>query len=184
MHYVQIDLFGKVGVGKTTIYNHFKGDRHMKHGGNLVEDWRVFYAKCWIFKERFKNYMVFLSDPKFDMRWRDLDVKFLEEKFEPTNIVMVVTDSTPEDVVAVKNSLKLLPKLKLGLITFVLANKQDLPDALSVSEIKERLSTNDVYGLSALSPDAKEILEEAFLEAKNRYLLMLSKRNEQLDLID
>lgn len=184
MYYVQLDLFGKVGVGKTTIYNLFAGDKYMQDGGNLCDDFRVYYRRCWVFPRVSEHYMCFLSDPVFEMRWKDLQFKFLKKMFEPTNVIYIVTDSTPEDVEAVKNSLNLYDKLKRGLIIFVIANKQDLPDAVPVEKIKEILGINDVYGLSALSPDAKEIMEKALRDGLNRYLLMLTKRGERLELVD
>ncbi len=184
MYYIQLDMFGRVGVGKTTIYNLFAGDKYMQEGGNLCDDYRVYYRRCWLFPRISEHYMVFLSDPLFEMRWKDLQLKFLKKMFEPTNVVFIVTDSTEEDVQAVKNSLGIYEKLKLGLIIFVIANKQDLPNALPVEKIKEILGINDVYGVSAIDLASKPILERAFRDGLNRYLLMLSKRGERLSLVD
>ena len=90
--YVTIDLFGKVGCGKTTIFELFAGTRLLKHGGNLSYDFRGWYAKCWILPRHWEKTMVFLADPKLEFRWRDLQAKHLRKLFEPTNILVLVTD--------------------------------------------------------------------------------------------
>ena len=174
--YVTIDLFGKVGTGKTTIFELFAGDRFLKDGGNLSYDFRTYYARCWVLEKRWEHTMVFLTDPKLDMRWRDLRAKHLRKLCEPTNVLMIVTDSTKEDVEAVKQSFQMWPRIKRKFIIFVIANMQDLPDRLSVPEIKAVLQMEDVIGLSATDPGAKEIIEEFLEHATHRYFQMLSKR--------
>ena len=117
--YVTVDLFGKVGVGKTTIFEPFAGDRLLKDGGNLSYDYRTYYARCWVLERRWDHTMVFLTDPKLDMRWKDLRVKHLQKLFEPTNVLIIVTDSTKEDVQAIKKSFSIFPRIKKKLIIFV-----------------------------------------------------------------
>ncbi len=182
--YVTIDLFGKVGVGKTTIFELFAGDKFLKEGGNLSYDMRTYYAKCWVMEKRWEHTMVFLSDPKLEMRWKDLRAKYLRKLLEPTNILMIVTDSTREDVQAIKQSFEMWPRIKRKLILFVIANMQDIPDRLSVETIKEILCMNDVIGISALKEDTKEILEKFLENATIRYFTMLSKRGEALSIYD
>ena len=72
--------------------------------------------------------MVFLTDPKLDMRWKDLRVRHLQRLFEPTNVLMIVTDSTKEDVMAVKQSFSMYPKIKRKLIIFIIASIIDPTD--------------------------------------------------------
>ena len=182
--YVTIDLFGKVEVGKTTIFNHFAGNHFLQEGGNLSYDMRTYYARCWVLPNRWAHSMVFLADPKFEMRWKDLNVRYLQKMFEPTNILMIVTDSTEEDVMAVKNSFSFYPRVKRSLIKFVIANKQDLPDRLSVNEIQKTLEMKEVLGLSAIAKDTKAKVEPFLEEAVKRYFLMLSKKGQEMELID
>src|SRR6056297_379383 len=163
--YVTIDLFGKVGVGKTTIFELFAGDRLLKYGGNLSYDFRGYYAKCWVLPRRWTHSMVFLADPKLEWRWRDLKVKHLRKLFEPTNILMIVTDSTEEDVDNIKKSFSIYPKIKRKLIIFVIANMQDKKDHMNVEQIKERLGMRHVLGLNATSEGAKKKLEPFLEEA-------------------
>ncbi|MHA1746645.1 MAG: hypothetical protein ACTSWW_11640, partial [Promethearchaeota archaeon] len=152
------------------------GNRYLKDGGNLSFDFRTYYARCWVLEKRWEHTMVFLTDPKLDMRWRDLRAKHLRKLCEPTNVLMIVTDSTKEDVEAVKQSFQMWPRIKRKFIIFVIANMQDLPDRLSVPEIKTVLQMEDVIGLSATDPGAKEIIEEFLERATLRYFQMLSKR--------
>ena len=182
--YVTIDLFGKVGAGKTTLFNHFAGNCFLQEGGNLSYDMRTYYARCWVLPNRWSHRMVFLADPKFEMRWKDLNVKYLQKMFEPTNILMIVTDSTEEDVMAVKNSFSFYPRVKRSLIKFIIANKQDLPDRMSVPDIQKTLEMKEVLGLSAIAEDTKAKVEPFLEEAVKRYFLMLSKKGQEMELVD
>lgn len=182
--YVTVDLFGKVGVGKTTIFELFAGDRLLKDGGNLSYDFRIYYARCWVLERRWEHTMVFLADPKLDMRWKDLKVRHMRKLFEPTNVLLIVTDSTKEDVLAVKQSFSMYPKIKRKLIIFVIANMQDKEGRLDVQEIKDILEMQDVLGLTATDPGAKELVEDFIENGVLRYFNMLSKRGEALLLLD
>ena len=184
--YVTIDLFGKISCGKTTIFEMFAGKKFLKEGGNLSYDFRTYYARCWILERRWEHTMVFLADPKLEMRWRDLRAKHLRKLMEPTNILIIVTDSTREDVNAVKESFKMWPRIKRKMIIFIIANMQDLPDRLSVSEIKEILNMNDILGISATdgNPETKAKIEQFIEEATIRYFRMLAKRGQVMSVLD
>jgi hypothetical protein len=184
--YITIDLFGKVGTGKTTIFELFlkEGNRFLKDGGNLSYDFRTYYARVWILEKRWSHTMVFLTDPKLDMRWRDLRAKHLRKLCEPTNVLLIVTDSTKEDVEAVKESFRMWPRIKRKLIIFVIANMQDLPNRLTVPEIKTILQMEDVIGLSAIDPGAKKTVEDFVEHATLRYFQMLAKRGAVMAFLD
>ncbi|MHA1520374.1 MAG: GTPase domain-containing protein [Promethearchaeota archaeon] len=182
--YVTVDLFGKVGVGKTTIFEPFAGDRFLKDGGNLSYDYRTYYARCWVLERRWDHTMVFLTDPKLDMRWKDLRVKHLQKLFEPTNVLIIVTDSTKEDVQAIKKSFSIFPRIKKKLIIFVIANMQDIEGRLPVDEIKTILEMKDVLGLNAKDPKSKDLVEKFIEEGVIRYFTMVSKRGQAMMLLD
>ncbi len=184
--YVTIDLFGKVGCGKTTIFELFAGNKFLKEGGNLSYDFRTYYAKCWVLERRWEHTMVFLADPKLEMRWRDLRAKHLRKLLVPTNVLIIVTDSTREDVNAVKQSFKIWPRIKRKMIIFIIANMQDLPGRLSGAEIKEILSMNDVLELNATNgdPETKVKIEQFIEEATIRYFRMLAKRGQVMSVLD
>jgi hypothetical protein len=128
--------------------------------------------------------MVFLADPKFDLRWKSLNIKYLRKMFEPTNILMIVTDSSEEDVEAVKNSLEMYPRVKRNLVIFLIANMQDKANVLSVEKIKLITGIQDIIGISAISPNTKQLLEPFFEEAIKRYFLMLSKQGLEMEFLD
>ncbi len=184
--YVTIDLFGKVGCGKTTIFELFAGKKFLKEGGNLSYDFRTYYAKCWVLENRWEHTMVFLADPKLEMRWRDLRAKHLRKLMEPTNVLIIVTDSTLEDVNAVKESFKIWPRIKRKMIVFIIANMQDLPGRLSGTEIKEILSMNDVLELTATDgePKTKIKIERFIEEATLRYFRMLERKGQVMAVLD
>ena len=184
--YVTIDLFGKVGCGKTTIFEMFAGNKFLKDGGNLSYDFRTYYARCWILERKWEHTMVFLTDPKLEMRWKDLRAKHLRKLLEPTNILIIVTDSTPEDVNAIKQSFKMWPRIKRKLIIFIIANMQDLPGRLSGAEIKKILNMNDVLELNATDPNpaTKEKIENFLEEATIRFFRMLAKRGQVMSVLD
>jgi len=158
--------------------------RMLEEEGNLSYDPRVYYARCWILPRRWEHSMVFLTDPKFDMRQNSLDSNYLTKMFEVTNVLMIVTDSTTEDVDAITRCIPMYFRIKRGLIIFIIANMQDNPDALTIEEIKLKTGISDVIGLSALDPQSKEQLETFFEEAVKRYFLLLEKRGQTLELVN
>ena len=184
--YVTIDLFGKISCGKTTIFELFAGKRFLKEGGNLSYDFRTYYARCWVLEKRWEHTMVFLADPKLEMRWKDLRAKHLRKLMEPTNILIIVTDSTREDVNAIKQSFKMWPRIKRKMIIFIIANMQDLPGRLSGAEIKKILSMSDVLELNATDgdPETKFKVEQFIEEATIRYFRMLAKRGQVMSVLD
>jgi hypothetical protein len=181
VHFISIDLFGKVSVGKTTIFEMFADPqgRTLHDGGNLSPDPRIYYARCWILPNRWEDHMVFLADPKFDMRRHDLPISILNNYFGPTNVLVLVTDSTPEDVEAVARCIPEYMRIKPGLIIFIIANMQDCEGAVSPEEISRQTGIGDVLGISALDVSIKPQLEEFFEKAVKRYFMLISKRGEK-----
>ena len=155
----------------------------LENGGNLSYDPRVYYARCWILPRRWEHSMVFLTDPKFDMRQNSLDNTFLTKMLEPTNVLMLVTDSTKEDVESIARSIPIYCRLKRGLIIFIIANMQDNPDVLTVDEIKAQTGIGDVLGIAAINPDTKLELESFFEESVRRFFHLLERRGQTLELV-
>ncbi|QEE15570.1 GTPase domain-containing protein [Promethearchaeum syntrophicum] len=184
--YVTIDLFGKVGCGKTTIFELFAEKKFLKEGGNLSYDFRTYYARCWVLRRRWEHTMVFLTDPKLEMRWKDLRAKHLRKLLVPTNILLIVSDSTLEDVNAIKQSFKIWPRIKRKMIIFIIANMQDLPGRLSGAEIKKILNINDILEINATdgNPETRIKIEEFIEEATIRYFRMLAKRGLVMSVLD
>jgi hypothetical protein len=127
--------------------------------------------------------MIFLTDPKFDMRQNSLDNTFLSRMLEPTNVLMLVTDSTKEDVESISRSIPIYCRLKRGLIIFIIANMQDNPNVLTVDEIKAQTGIGDVLGIVAINPNTKLELESFFEESVLRYFHLLERRGQTLELV-
>ncbi len=72
-----------------------------------------------------------------------------------TNTIMVVTDSTIEGVQKTKS---IVEKYKNKVQNFlIIANKQDVPGALSPNEVKSILGI-ETHGLTAINPTCKQAL--------------------------
>ena len=82
--------------------------------------------------------------------------RFMYDTFLPgTNAILVVTDSTKDGVLKTK---ALVDQYKSSVDNFIIiANKQDLPGALSPSEVQSILGA-DTHGLVALDSDNKRVL--------------------------
>lgn len=77
-------------------------------------------------------------------------------------LAVLVCDSTKENVKKTKEILDRFER-SLGTKIIAIANKQDLPGALSAQEIQKQLGGLKTYGMSAILPELhqrmKEILE-------------------------
>jgi small GTP-binding protein len=82
---------------------------------------------------------------------------FLWEMFlKGTKVVFAVTDSTPKNVLLTKELIKKTKKCCQKLVC--IANKQDLPGALTPEEIERQLKV-ETYGITALDPEYRAMLE-------------------------
>jgi len=144
---VKCTLTGYGGVGKTTIVKLVaKGITISKHIPTILADVEELAI------EGIEPYRVTLftvaGQPEY---WRTWMVTT-----EGSDFVVLVTDSSEEDVVRLQKEIlpylmKITPYSRFTLI----ANKQDLPDRLPASAIEE-LTGFPSYPLVAISPDAKE----------------------------
>jgi len=89
--------------------------------------------------------------------------KFMWQDFlRGAGLAVLVCDSTKKNV---KKTKELLDRFErsLGTKIIAIANKQDLPGALSAQEVQKRLGGLKTYGMSAILPELhqrmKEILE-------------------------
>jgi len=97
----------------------------------------------------------------------------LSERLKQFYLFIIVTDSSPQNITAIKHLL--LPKLKrvapyAAFLT--IANKQDLPNRLSTDLIEKILCTH-TYPLCAIAPESKDF----FINLLNEIILL---RQEQL----
>ncbi|MHA1131888.1 MAG: ADP-ribosylation factor-like protein [Candidatus Helarchaeota archaeon] len=82
--------------------------------------------------------------------------RFMYDSFLPgTNTILVVTDST---IHGVQQTKPLIDKYKNAVQNFIIiANKQDLPGALSPTEVESILGV-ETHGLVAVNPNNKQLL--------------------------
>ena len=77
-----------------------------------------------------------------------------------SDVLLVVTDSTYRNVFDSSLFLKLIRKHEPNAKVAIIANKQDLPDALSIEEVKKVLPEFPVFPFVALDPDNQEKIIE------------------------
>ncbi|MHA1379450.1 MAG: ADP-ribosylation factor-like protein [Candidatus Helarchaeota archaeon] len=136
----KIALVGFSGVGKTTITRLIRADKIPKvHNPTMTGD--IHTVK--IGKLHF-NLWDFAGQEQFSFLWP----KFVKD----SDAVLIITDSTLKNIEKSKFFIKLtkekVPTARLS----VVANKQDLPDALTAEEI-EKLLKIKTYGMIAVDPN-------------------------------
>jgi len=144
---VKCTLTGYGGVGKTTIVKLVaKGITVTKHIPTILADVEELAIEG---IEPFKvTLFTVAGQPEYWRTWMLTT--------EGSDFVVLVTDSSPEDVERLQKEIlpylmQITPYSRFTLI----ANKQDLPDRLPASAIEE-LTGFPSYPLVAISPDAKE----------------------------
>ena len=96
----------------------------------------------------------FGGQKRFKFMWQDF--------LRGAGLAVLVCDSTKKNVKKTKEILDRFER-SLGTKIIAIANKQDLPGALSAQEVQKRLGGLKTYGMSAILPELhqrmKEILE-------------------------
>ncbi|MHC1590627.1 MAG: ADP-ribosylation factor-like protein [Candidatus Helarchaeales archaeon] len=147
---IKASIMGHPGVGKSTLMKLLKGasEQELKqpHSPTVGIDFATVEVQ---------------NDLKLSMH--DLggqeQFRFLWDSFIPgTKVLCFITDSTPSNVAQTK---KLVEKYKSynGAKVIAVANKQDLPEALSPEEIQARLGIKTV-GMVAIDPSNRRVLFE------------------------
>ena len=135
----KISIIGFSGVGKTTITKLIKSEEiPMKHIPTITGD---------VATIKFGNLYFFLWDFAGQEQFSFLWSKFIQE----SDAVLLITDSTLTNVEKSKFFLDLIRKEAPHSNSAVIANKQDLPNALNVKSIEE------VLGLKTYSMIAVEL---------------------------
>ncbi|MHA1803136.1 MAG: ADP-ribosylation factor-like protein [Promethearchaeota archaeon] len=124
----KISIVGFSGVGKTTIKKLIKLDEiPLEHIPTISGD----IATIKIGK-LFFNLFDFAGQDQFRYLWKSF--------IKGSDSVLIVTDSTPKNIEASKFFLELIEKEVPYARTAIIANKQDLPGAMSPEEIEEILN--------------------------------------------
>ncbi|MHA1149543.1 MAG: ADP-ribosylation factor-like protein [Promethearchaeota archaeon] len=143
----KICLLGDSNVGKSTLLSLLQGKdlngERKPTIGLEIENSHLNGKKCAIWdlggQERFK------------MMWQDF--------LRGAGLTVVVTDSTEENVQKTKNIVDRFFK-HFSARVIAIANKQDLPGALSAKQVEEKLGGIKTYGMTALRPELRARMQQ------------------------
>ena len=143
----KICLIGEGGVGKTSLLSLLQGRDIPKNRvptvGLEVEDSLLNGKKVSIWdlggQERFK------------FMWKDF--------LRGAGLAVLVCDSTDESIEKTKEIYSRFER-SFGTKIIAIANKQDLPKAVSAKEVQKRLGGLKTYGMTAIRPELRERMKE------------------------
>ncbi|MGQ9720472.1 MAG: ADP-ribosylation factor-like protein [Candidatus Jordarchaeum sp.] len=98
---------------------------------------------------------------RFHFLWRGLT--------RGSKVIFIVTDSTPENLAETKQIIEKYANIP-GTTFWVIANKQDLPGALSPKQVEDHLGLK-TYGMVAIDPKRKPVMCQILREAIEEYVL-------------
>lgn len=89
-----------------------------------------------------------------------------------THIILLVTDSTVENVLQTKRVfMGMIKKQKPDAIVYGIANKQDLPKAMDKKLVARVLGIDKCFNLCAIDPSERKRLRNVIGEAIEQYLV-------------
>ncbi len=143
----KICIIGEGGVGKTSLLSLLQG-RDVPHEriptvGLEVEDSRLNGKKCSIWDLG--------GQKRFKFMWQDF--------LRGAGLAVIVCDSTEKNVGKTKQIYDRFER-RLGTKIIAIANKQDLPGAMSAREIQKKLGGLKTYGMSAIRPELQQRMKE------------------------
>jgi len=168
---VKIVFVGSPGVGKTTLIKLLSGEENLagRYIPTLVTDVRKMTEVLTINGE----FDVFVWDIPGQAVFKELWKLYLKD----ADLIVVVTDSTKEDLPRVQRLLEEVEKkyanVKDKAAVIVIANKQDLPGALKPEEVESALNMK-TYGSVAIDksyrPKIMQVLADTVKEIANKKL--------------
>ncbi len=162
---LKVSIIGYGGVGKTTLVT-------LLNGGvpptSYVPTIAIDIQK--IEGARIGTYEV----STWDFAGQDRFRKLWELYFRGSRIILLVTDSTLENVLNSKDIIDLIRRKDIAAQLLAIANKQDLPGALS-PQLVQRILGIKAYGMVAIDPNNREKALDIIKEA-----LKLSAPKEEL----
>ncbi|MFW9951072.1 MAG: ADP-ribosylation factor-like protein [Candidatus Thorarchaeota archaeon] len=143
----KICFIGEGGVGKTSLLSLLQG-RGVPYGriptvGLEVEDSLLNGKKCSIWDLG--------GQKRFKFMWQDF--------LRGAGLAVIVCDSTEKNVEKTKEIYNRFER-SLGTKIIAIANKQDLPGALTAQEIQKKLGGLKTYGMSAIRPELRQRMKE------------------------
>jgi GTPase SAR1 family protein len=143
---ISLALIGESSVGKTSIVSLLDDDAENRGTTYQIETEDILYT---IWELRTSS-----SEPQ---RLAIFATSFLNKSAEFYRYVIIVTDSSNEDVYRIKYSLKFLRKTFPDTRLAIIANKQDLDDRFSSRRI-EKMTRLPTLELSASDPNHRDRL--------------------------
>jgi len=143
----KICFIGEGGVGKTSLLSLLQGRdvpyERIPTVGLEVEDSALNEKNCSIWDLG--------GQKRFKFMWQDF--------LRGAGLAVIVCDSTEENVEKTKEIYDRFER-SLGTKIIAIANKQDLPGAMSAQEIQKKLGGLKTYGMSAIRPELQQRMKE------------------------
>lgn len=169
---IKVALVGYGGVGKTTLYQLIQG-----------HDIPLDYLPT-----------MFVSYKKMDGKVAETDVLLWDfagqDRFTPlwpmllrgTHVILLVTDSTVENVLSTKRVfMGLIKKARPDAVVFGIANKQDLPKAMNAGLVKRVLGIEtEVFPICAIDPSERRKLQGIIAQGIEMYLKQQAEKSKMI----
>jgi small GTP-binding protein len=143
----KICFIGEGGVGKTSLLSLLQGRdvpyERIPTVGLEVEDSSLNGNNCSIWDLG--------GQKRFKFMWSDF--------LRGAGLAVIVCDSTEKNVEKTKEIYDRFER-SLGTKIIAIANKQDLPGAMSAQEIQKKLGGLKTYGMSAIRPELRQRMKE------------------------
>ena len=143
----KICIIGEGGGGKTSLLSLLQGrdvpQERIPTVGLDVEDSLLNGKNCSIWDLG--------GQKRFKFMWQDF--------LRGAGLAVIVCDSTKENVEKTKEIYDRFER-SLGTKIIAIANKQDLPGALTAQEVQKKLGGLKTYGMSAIRPELRQRMKE------------------------
>jgi len=140
-------LIGEGGVGKTSLLSLLQGrevlEKRVPTVGLEVEDSVLNGTNCSIWD--------LAGQERFKFMWQDF--------LRGAGLAVLVCDSTDKNLEKTKEIYDRFIRT-IGTKIIAIANKQDLPGALSAKEVQKKLGGLKTYGMSAIRPELRQRMKE------------------------
>jgi small GTP-binding protein len=139
----KICLLGEGGVGKSSILSLLQGrevsNERTPTVGLEIENTDVLGAKTSVWD--------FGGQDRFKFMWQDF--------LRGSGLTVLVTDSTEDNIYKTKELFEKYSRC-IGAKVIAIANKQDIPGALSAEEVQKKLGGIRTYGMSAIRNELRD----------------------------